>query len=202
MRIFARTIFLAALFTGVLVDSSKADTVYTFVGDKFTFVQGIYLQGDLVTGSFVLSGSFVPCTACGGGIQNVAIGVASYSFTDGHQTLTQSNSTGIFQVAFNLDGTPIVPTDPAEGWYVEIDTPTGEILTEDVSHGDYQTHASTGNSYGEILSLNRNLYPGSAGTWTLQVPEGGKTSLFLFIGLAGLTIITRFNGSKRFTRRL
>ena len=201
MRACVRAIFVAVLLAGVFVASAKADTFYTYVGDKFTNVTGVYSQGDQVTGSFVLSSSYVYPNQ-GAGIYPVANFVTSYSFTDGHQTLTQSNSTAVIDVGFNPDGTPIVPTNGVgvnSDWFVQIFTPTSEISTESVNHGDYQTYALSGNSSAEILSSNGNLYPGGPGTWTLHVPEGGTTALFL---LAGLTLLAPFIGLKRVTRGL
>lgn len=204
MRTFARTITFVILLNGAFVASALADTVYTYVGDRFTSVTGLYSQGDRVTGSFVLSGSYV-FPNDGAGIRTVTNFVTSYSFTDGHQTLTQANSTVAFvQVGFKPDGTSVVPTDAAgvnADWYLQITAPSGEILTEDFG-GDYQTVALLGNSEGHILSINRNLWPGGPGTWCVQVPEGGTTALFLLAGLSGLTILWRFIGLKSATRGL
>jgi hypothetical protein len=207
MRTFARIVLFALLLMGVFVASADADSDYSYTGDTFTFVQGVYTPLDRIIGDFVLSSSFVPVTGVGPGIQTVTNGVVSYSFTDGHQTLTQDNSTATFQVAFNPDGTPIVPGTDGAGvngwWYVDIHTPTSEILTESLD-GDYQTFASIDDasmSRAIILSINGALYPGSPGTWTVQtVPEGGTTTLFLFANLASLAILAHFTGLKRVRR--
>ena len=199
MRPIARAVFFVLLLTIVFVGSSRADTLYSYVGDTFTFVQGVYAQGNQITGSFVLSSSFVP--GGGAGIENVTNFVTSFCFTDGHQTLTQANSTAVIEVGFNFNGTPLLPGSSGVNgwWYVDITTPSGVILTELVN-GDYQTHASIGSSLAEILSLNGNLYPGSEGSWTMQgvpVPEGGTVALYLLLGLATLTL---FMGQKRVPR--
>src|SRR6267378_6703515 len=52
-------------------------------------------------------------------------GVVSYSFTDGHQTLTQANSTGAFALAVHPD----VAIDLNCCWSVFINTPTSGITT-------------------------------------------------------------------------
>jgi hypothetical protein len=211
MRTFIRAVVFTLLLASVFVSSAKADSgaancLYTYVGDRFTYATGIYAPGDRVTGSFDLSGSFVP-DLTGVGIKNISGFVTSYDFTDGHQTLTQANSTAIFHVGFNLDGTPVVPTDGGginNGWEVVITTSTGGITTGDTG-GDYVTDAFLSGSYAQIVSSNQNLWPGGPGTWTVQrvpVPEGGSTALFLFIGLGGLTILTRFSGLKTLTRKL
>jgi len=197
MRTLTRAIlfFFFALPIGVFVASAKGDTLHTYVGDTFTNVTGVYLQGDQVTGSFVLSGSYVYPNQ-GAGIYQVASFVTSYCFTDGHQTLTQANSTANIQVGFNPDGTPKVPTVGAginSDWIVQINGLSGEILTEAISGAGWQTVALLGSSEGHILSIDETRWPGGPGTWSVQVPEGGTTSLFLFAGLAGLTILRRFN---------
>jgi len=200
MRTFAHVIFFAVLLTGVFAASAKADTLYTYVADTFTNVTGIYAVGDRVTGSFVLSSSYVFPNQ-GAGIYQIANFVTSYSFTDGHQTLTQTNSTADIQVGFHTDGTSIVPTgsDASSNWYVAITTSSGEVLTEDLFGAGWQTVASLGNSEGHILSIDQTKWPGGPGTWSVQVPEGGTTALFL---LAGLTLLTPFIGLKRVTRGL
>jgi hypothetical protein len=216
MHTFARTVFFAVLLTGIFLASAKADTVYTFVGGTFTYATGVYTPGDQVTGSFVLSSSFVPVAATFP--QLVNSGVLSYSFTDGHQTLTQLNSVGQFFVGFNFaNGTPILPNcclgGPLSGWQVTIQTPTSGIVTEYFSalSGDFSTAAGLGCSgslFGGTCASSAvisNLIPaqfGDPGTWTMQVPEGGSTALLLFIGLAGLTILTRFSGLNRVTHAL
>jgi hypothetical protein len=225
MRTFARAISFAVLLTGVFVASAKADIVYNYVGDRFTFAQGVYSPGDRIIGSFVLSDTFVPTLGLlGVEPQSVTTFVTSYSFTDGHQTLTQSNSTGTFDMPFTTNGTLVVPgSNPTAigfpNWSVYLSTPTSGIET--VSLGDYYITAWTGSihptSYcsglppicyidpaGSTAIINglgpSDIFGGSPGTWTLQmVPEGGTTALFL---LAGLTILTPFIGLKRVTRGL
>lgn len=213
MQVFARAVFLAVLLTGVVVASAEADTVYTFTGGTFNYATGVYVPGDQVTGSFILSTSFVPVLA--NAPQVVNSGVVSYSFTDGHQTLTQLNSVGNFSVGFNFtDGTPILPNcclgGPLTGWDVRIEAPTGGILTEFTSalSGDFTTAASFGcpNFFScASLAVISDLVPiqdGAPGTWTMLVPEGGSTAPFLFVGLAGLIILSRFCDLKRVTRGL
>jgi hypothetical protein len=182
------------LLTGVFAASAKADTLYSYIGDTFTFVQGaVYAKGDQVTGNFVLSASFIP-DPNGGYLQTITSGVTSYSFTDGHQTFTQANSTGIFQVGLNPN---YLPDAINNWWYVDLHSLTGEITTAGENHGEYLTFAALGSSYASIQSFDGFTYPGGPGTWTLQTPEGGSTALFL---LAGLTILSPFIGLKRVTR--
>jgi hypothetical protein len=224
MRTFPRGVFFALLLIGVFVTSAEADTVYSYVGDRFTFAQGVYSAGDRITGSFVLSDSFLPTVGLiGVGPQSVTNFVESYSFTDGHQTLTQSNSTGTFKMPFTTDGTLVVPGSAPGAigspyWSVSIQTPTSGIQT--ASLGDYYITAWTGSpqptsgcgglpaicyigpagSTAVIDGVAPYPFIGLPGTWTVhRVPEGGTTVLFFFAGLVGLTILPRLIAPVRFT---
>jgi hypothetical protein len=223
MRAFPRTIF-ALFLIGGFAAPAKADTVYTYTGDTFMFAQGAYAPGDRITGSFVLSGSFVPIIEIGP--QSVAGFVKSYSFTDGHQTLTQANSTATFRVPFDFNGFPIDP-DNTLGWQIDLRSLAAGISTDAGPYlgGDYIMYTWTGAAANPIVwncaggspfpiechfdpaisvaLINAtgpsNIYGGLPGTWAMQIPEGGSTALFL---LAGLTILTPFIGLKRATRGL
>ena len=100
MRTFPRGIFFALPLIGVFVTSAEADTVYSYVGDRFTFAQGVYSAGDRITGSFVLSDSFVPTVGLiGVGPQSVTNFVESYSFTAGPSDADSIELHGDFQNA-------------------------------------------------------------------------------------------------------
>jgi hypothetical protein len=195
---FPRRILSNSLLIGILAAPAFGDLLYTYVGDKFTNTTGIYSPGDRVAGAFVLSDSFVPVNG-GAGIQNVTAGVESYAFTDGHQVLTQANSSVTIEVGFNPDGTPVLPQDGSgvnAFWFVSITGSNGSILTEDL--GDYQTNAQMGSSEAEILSFCtlQGCFPGGPGTWTVEkipdhVPESGTTML-LFVGIACVTTVKKF----------
>ena len=216
-RIILCAAFLAVFLIGGLATSAKADTLYSYTGDPFLFAQGVYSPGDRITGSFMLSGLFVPIN--GVGPQSVTNFVESYSFTDGHQIFTQANSTATFRVPFALNDSPIGPGSLAggilPGWTVEIHGLDGGITTD--AGGDYIVYAWTGvtanpllsSCFGAIgpISCNFNpatsvtlinstgpstLYDGGPGTWTVHTPEGGTTVLFLLSGLAGLALLRRF----------
>jgi len=193
---FSRTIAYC-IFFALTVTSSSADTIYTYVGDVFTYATGVYSPGDRVIGTFVLSGSFVPATGSAG-TQNVTSGVVSYFFTDGHQLFTQDNSTGTFEVGFQADGTPVVPVSSQSvnaDWDVNITGATGNILTASL-FGDDCIEAGMGDSVAEIISQDVNKYPGGPGTWTVHtlstpVPEGS----FPLLAAAGAGFL--FAGSRR-----
>src|SRR5258708_38023514 len=81
--------------------------------------------------------------------QCVSSGIVSYSFTDGHQTLTQSNSTGSFQLGFNADGTPAPPGN-ASSPYGEVNEWDGSISN---NNGTSYISAYLGNDFGTFAGL-------------------------------------------------
>jgi hypothetical protein len=105
--------------------SAKADSIYTFAGNTFVLVQGVYTQTDRITGNFVLPSSFVP-SIFGAGLNNPFAPV-SYSFTDGYQTLTQYNSTATFEASASSNGT-LGFTSVNGSWLVAIQTPASGIF--------------------------------------------------------------------------
>jgi len=218
MRTFARAIFFAALLTGVFVASAEADTVYTYVGGAINYTTGVYVPGDSISGTFTLSSSFVPATLPGGQIdpfQYLQSAIVSYSFTDGHQTLTRSNSIlGGFQFGFNADGTPAPPGNSnsdygqVNEWDFGIRSNDGTSFISAYLGNDFGTFAGMGcivfsENCTSVAIINGGVAPpemdGTSGTWTMQVPEEGTTALFL---LAGLAILTGLSGLKRVTRGL
>jgi hypothetical protein len=81
--LIAATVSLSALGAA----SASASTVYTYTGNDFTSVTGSYTTTDMVTGRIDLA------TALGDNFGPGAISPVSFSFSDGVQTLTNTNST-------------------------------------------------------------------------------------------------------------
>jgi hypothetical protein len=176
--------------------SSKADTVYAYQ-NSFTSVSGIYQIGDQITGTFVLSDSFVPgptyrLPGTSWTSEDITSGVVSYDFTDGHQTFTQANST-IANFLLGLNG-GATPNGDSTWWNFGFNSATGGISTANLpstsSSGEvYVTSATDGSSSAGNI---RGSSIGSPGTWTVQVvPEGGPTVLFLTVGLLLLLFLKR-----------
>jgi hypothetical protein len=176
--------------------SARADTVYTYQ-NTFTYGSGIYQTGDQVTGTFVLSDSFVPgltyrLPGTSWTSEDITSGIVSYDFTDGHQTFTQANSTiGDFLLGLNGGATP---NGDSTWWNIGFSSATGEIsatnLPSTSSSGEvYITSATDGSSSAGNI---RGTSIGSPGTWTVQVvPEGGPTVLFLTVGLLLVLFLKR-----------
>ena len=101
-----RTALLLALL--LVAVPAQANTVYNYEGGLFGNLGGVYAPGDRITGMLELSDSFAgpPCPLCAG-IGDVTPGITRYSFTDGHQTFTEANSTGYFELKWR--GGPVLP---------------------------------------------------------------------------------------------
>ena len=193
---------LSFLALVLLAGPAHADTVYTYTGDYFigeyfsssgalvpSQVHGVYTTADRVTGSFTVADGFVPGLSQGGhvfagfgfspadGGIHFMDGVLSYSFSDGHQTLTKANSTGEFKLT--LADVGVLPM-----WNISIATPTSWIT----SHCCYE--------WGDLGRLDADNFGGNAcfyygcagshvGTWTVAVPE--PMSLLLVVaGIGGI----------------
>jgi hypothetical protein len=205
--------------------------VYTYTSLPFFFVAGDYAgvvpalypapvtddgTGDRITGSFVLSDSFVGEWVVGP--QDITDGVVSYSFSDGHQTLTEDNSTATFRFIWGPDG-PVVwdgllgqGDSPHVEWFIEISSATGSIVSTmsgydlferasyngtapfcggggyDIDHGG--TNGGT-SCIGGLADRGVNTSQLSSWAWTVQpvgqpVADPGSSLLLLGIGLAGL----------------
>ena len=88
----AKTSLPVLLTILMLAPPAGATTMYSYVGDVFHAVSGNYSTSDRITGSLTLADGFVPNTQFSGP-KDLRPGIIAYSFTDGHQTLTESNST-------------------------------------------------------------------------------------------------------------
>src|SRR2546430_12196863 len=93
------------------------------------FRSGVYQPGDRITGSFAIRSDF-DVSNMGADI-DIRAGVLSYSFTDGHQTFTDDNSTALAFLTKRavLDG--IAPEHNQVQWDIVLSTPTGFLRTVD-----------------------------------------------------------------------
>ena len=152
---------------------ASADTIYTYTGNDFTSNSGSFTDADKVTGTIDLA------TALGDNSGSVEISPVSYSFSDGVQTLTNSNSSLSGYLATNAVGTPVM-------WDLLIQLPDylGEVsskaigpLPEDQEDFAYVQQAS--------YSFGSNSDPGNWTTTTSVAATPLPATLPLFAGGLG-----------------
>ena len=167
--------------------------LYTYTGSPFTVVTGVYQAGDRITGSFAVSSinTVDPPNGC-------CTTILSYSFTDGHQTFTEGNSTASFLLGRGvLDG--VAPNGQNVPWDISISTPAGFLRTlwgtdrADIAFvGQGLDPANRGlNSDGTLDFVINGVHFNTfapAGTWTAQAVPEPTTLMLLSVGLAALAV--------------
>lgn len=156
---------------------------YTYTGNDFTTVAGNYALGDSVTGGFTLSAPLP------GSTYDTAI-PALFSFSDGTQTITNSNSTS---------------SDLAQDHFLVETDASGDIVTWGIQFFQQSNGSSiyTGNFSGAVQDLGSNgnsglsyaHNDGDAGTWAVTdnpaiTPEP-SSFILLGTGLAGAFVLSR-----------
>jgi hypothetical protein len=193
--------------------AAQANLIYTYTGSTAIFTQGVYQAGvDRITGSFILSDDFILGLDPDRGVgpSDVTSGVVSYSFTDGHQTLTSTNSTASFMVGFLADGTAVTPGEQGSlpyWWSFSIATPTTQMSANFINREWSMSASLDPNQEIQIcpdgrlcfsdpthsgMLINSNFRAdeigGTAGTWTVQrVPEPAT----LILSALGIGIVMR-----------
>jgi hypothetical protein len=216
MRTFARAILAALIVTLVLASGAGADTIYSYTGDTFRSVAGVYTTADRITGSFTVADGFVAGFSAAGAVFTgfgrlqaangdysapmFMDGVISYSFTDGHQTLTKDNSTAALRLGVPVEvltpgsctpclyknqvGAPWPDGFQPRLWDIEITTPTGSITSYLI--GDRYDLGSLDAANSGVNGRSIGPPDGSrVGTWTVSVPEPSTLVLLA----AGLSVV-------------
>jgi hypothetical protein len=181
MRTFARAVLFALFAALILAPVAEADTMYSYIGDTFRTVSGVYTLADRITGSFTVADGFVPVPRPYA--YDFTPGVVSYSFTDGHQTLTEANSNGAFLL------NPCV----CSFWNVAVaGAPTSSISTYNLF--DRTDLAILGTDFGRNAQTIGPPDGSHVGTWTVTTVPEPSTLVLLAAGLIGL-------GANVWTRR-
>jgi hypothetical protein len=169
MRTFARAVLFALFAALILAPVAEADTMYSYIGDTFRTVSGVYTLADRITGSFTVADGFVPVPRMY--VDDFTLGVVSYSFTDGHQTLTEANSKGHFLLNHLARGF----------WDVGVGGPAGGIKTYNIF--DRVDEAILGADLGENFCTNVCNDGSHVGTWTVTTVPEPATLVLLAVGL-------------------
>jgi len=171
---------LSFLALVLLAGPAHADTVYTYTGDYFgTYiyngfprVSGVYTTADRITGSFTVADDFVPVPLPGGARFTDA--VLHYSFTDGHQTLTEANSTGQFYLTIGY------------AWSVAIGAAAGGGIQTYLFGDRYDYAYLDANNWG---MNGQSIGPADGshlGTWTVTTVPEPMTLLLVVAGIGGI----------------
>jgi len=173
----------------LLAGAASGQARYLYTGNNFADVQGSYTVADRVTGSFTVP---TPMPAGSSYPTDISTQVASFAFSDGHQTLHDGNA--ILQVFLvGTDGGGNITSWAIEIWRAPIPTSLGALmdgihtaaiglLVQDVGYQDglcLNVDSQTGlcdgvnlptPEFGELFS---SIGPELAGTWTSPIFRDG-----------------------------
>jgi hypothetical protein len=113
------SVVVAAALSAMLPAPSSAATIYTYTGNPFNNVTGVYSNSDSVSGWFELASPLGGGTA----LTDITANVEAFAFTDGFQTLTTGVSINTLLIGTDIFGVPNV-------WNIDlIDDLTGAEIT-------------------------------------------------------------------------
>ena len=185
-----------AMALGLCAASADAAVVYTYTGDTYGFISGIYSYGNNVSGSFTVD------NALGNGLVFDAVSPTAFSFSDGNQQITNLNASlasirvstnGIgdiskWIIAFRSGGLP--------GLRGDISTAKSNAFT--IDSGQQVSCAAAPCDSTSITTIGQGITNDRPGTWSATtvnpppvdppvsgVPEPAAWALML-VGFGGL----------------
>jgi hypothetical protein len=170
-------ISMVAVVLGSAISTARAAVEYDFIGGNFTFVTGAYTTADRVTGEITLPSPLAPSS-------NVFLGRTnsfSFSFSDGVNTISNSNANGPeFGAALTtnaagqiVDSNVVFSTTRGSGPYTAV---IGQTLGDE-SFGSDTLPGTFGQGYNF-----------TAGTWSGPItvsPPPSAPSLYLTVNTDG-----------------
>jgi hypothetical protein len=152
---------------------ARADTIYTYTGQDFTYADGTYSTADSVTGYIDLA------TALGDNFSLAPVTYSSFSFTDGVQTITNATpgvSVALLQVATG-------PTGGIDEWAIEVFiTFSSKVIYTCNCYGDEEEDfAESGGGSAENLGL--------PGAWATSVSSATPIPAALPLFAGGLGVL-------------
>jgi hypothetical protein len=167
-------LLLGGFAAGVL---SASPVTYTYTGNDFQTATSPYTTSDFVSGFFTLA------SALGDNLVDDSVTPASYSFSDGVQTITSASppTDVTFEVSTDASGN-------ISGWFINLESPSPffQISTETTPNQE---------DFG-VSSGGEGLNFFAEGTWvmtgggTSPVPEPGNVAV-IGLGLVGIGWVRR-----------
>ena len=104
------------------VDPAAAALIrYVYSGNPFAVQSGAPPSVTNLSGNFTVNEFLLPSAPFSG--EDITSAVATFSFTDGNQTLTNLNSSGSFTISLDSSGALVGP------WEIDISDPQSELET-------------------------------------------------------------------------
>jgi hypothetical protein len=172
---------LMALFLCVPSVNAGTITTYTYTGNDFTYAQAPYTTSDSVTGSFTIA-TLAP------NLVNQSIVPLSYSFSDGVQTLTNSNSVlGVVDIWTNASGA-------ITGWGIGPTGSLGSTVSTAYAPGVFATEDVGAYPPGSLASADNTNDQGAWTSVTSATPEPSSLAL-MSTALLVLAFVARKRGA-------
>ena len=172
----------------LLASGAQAATIYQYAGNNFDTITDNDPPAGTYTTSMNVSGSFTVGAPLGMmGLADISASVLSWSFSDGRNTLTESNSTiNLFDIAVGGSG-------QITAWTIDISEPLGSnvgdqraiIVTNSSGDTGILSECTTQNNCGFNQAIDLAAIESQPGSWTV-IPIPAAVWLFgSALGLLG-----------------
>ncbi len=180
MRLFRHMLAAATVLLCPFV--ALADTTYTYTGQDFTDVSNVFFNPTPYTTSNFIEGSFTVSAPLAADLVAETLTVKSFSFTDGHQTISSPTDSDVFTISTDSSGSIVV-------WDVLLQAPIGFMRTiGTVPNSTSPTVAPPTNDEATDGVDGSGTNVGAPGTWTETSPVPEPSTLAL-LASGALTLI-------------